>query len=77
MFDNYNGYLVINSTYSYNNSGYLVNGNGELIQTVGWYRFKEFNNLWYYIQEDASVKYGFLEDGGYTYYMTPYMLTWV
>lgn len=75
VFDNYNGYLVINSTYSYNNSGYLVNGNGELIQTVGWYRFKEFNNLWYYIQEDASVKYGFLEDGGYTYYMTPYMLT--
>ena len=53
----------------------MVNENGELIQTVGWYRFKEFNNLWYYIQEDASVKYGFLEDGGYTYYLDPHMLS--
>ena len=70
-----NGTLVENSKYSDNDSEYLVNENGELIQTAGWYRFKEFNNLWYYIQEDASVKYGFLEDGGYTYYMCPYMLT--
>ena len=76
VFSKYNnGNLVENSKYNDNNSEYLVNENGELIQTVGWYRFKEFNNLWYYIQEDASVKYGFLEDGGYTYYLDPHMLS--
>ena len=75
VFGEYDGSLVKNTLFRYNDSYYLLNGNGELIQTVGWYRFKEFNNLWYYIQEDASVKYGFLEDGGYTYCLSPYMLS--
>ena len=71
LFDNYSGYLIINGFVYIDNSYYGANENGELIQTVGWHKI---NERWYYIQEDASVKYGFLEDGGYTYYMCPDML---
>lgn len=71
LFDNYSGYLIINRYGYLNGFYYLANEGGELIQGAGWHKI---NDIWYYVQEDTSLKLGLLQDDGYTYYMQPGMV---
>ncbi len=48
----------------------LVSEKGEVVTTTGWYIV---GNDYVYVDEDATLHYGWLQDGSYWYYMTPYM----
>lgn len=72
LFDNYSGYLKVNQIGYWNDSYYLSNEGGELIQSVGWHKI---DNSWYYVKEDGSLFVGLFQDDGYKYYLRPWMTT--
>ena len=71
LFDTTNA-LKTNGVVQRSGKYYLADENGIWVQTPGWV---QKNNCWYYVQQDGTLYQGILKDGGYTYYMSPRMVT--
>ena len=71
LFDTTNA-LKTNGVVQQSGKYYLADENGIWVQTPGWV---QKNNCWYYVQQDGTLYQGILKDGGYTYYMSPRMVT--
>ena len=69
---NSSGILKVNGVVKITGKYYLADENGIPVKTPGWILK---NGSWYYVQSDGSLYQGILEDGGYTYYMNPRMVT--
>ena len=69
---NSSGILKVNGVVKITGKYYLADENGIPVKTSGWILK---NGSWYYVQSDGSLYQGILEDGGYTYYMNPRMVT--
>ena len=71
LFDTTNA-LKTNGVVQRSGKYYLADENGIWVQTPGWV---QKNSCWYYVQQDGTLYQGILKDGGYTYYMSPRMVT--